>query len=70
MSYLEKLKAICRQSPQTIIFADGNDERIIKAARILFDRGLAKPVLFGGGYEIRDLASKINIATKGLKIIN
>jgi phosphotransacetylase len=70
MSYLEKLKVICRENPQRVIFAEANDEHVIKAARILTDQELAKPILFGGAYQVRDLATKINVRTRGLKIIN
>ena len=70
MTYLEKLKMACGQNPQRVIFAEANNESVIKAARSLLDQELAEPILLGGAFEVRDLAAKINIATKGLKIVN
>ncbi|KAA3614798.1 MAG: phosphate acetyltransferase [Calditrichaeota bacterium] len=70
MTFLEKLKLSCKQNPQSVIFSEANDERIIQAARFIQDQGFAKPILIGGAFEVRDTASKINISTKGLKIIN
>ncbi len=70
MICLEKLETICRNNPQIVIFAEAKDKSIIKAARVLSDQGLAKPILLGGAFELRDLAEKINVATKGLLIKN
>lgn len=70
MLLIDKFKDVCRINPQTIIFAEANDHRIIMAARYLKDNNLAYPVLIGGGFEIREMASEINISSKGLDIIN
>ena len=70
MQIFEKLIEICRNNPQTVLFAEANDPRIIKAARYLSDNQLAHPVLLGGGFEIREMADQINISSRGLEIIN
>jgi len=70
MLLIEKFKDVCRSNPQTIIFAEANDPKIIIAARYLKDNNLAYPVLIGGGFEIREIASEFDISTRGLEIIN
>ncbi len=67
---LENWKQTCRENPQTVVFAEANHDSVIRAARFLFDEGLANPVLLGGGFELRDLADKLKVNTRGLKIVN
>lgn len=70
MDFLNKLRDKCFQQPQRVIFAEGNDERILQAARFLKDHSLAEPLILGGNYEIRDLAEKCRVKTRGLVIVN
>jgi malate dehydrogenase (oxaloacetate-decarboxylating)(NADP+) len=36
-----------RQDPKRIIYAEGEDERILRAAQVVIDEGLARPILIG-----------------------
>ncbi len=36
-----------KQSPRRVVFAEGEDERILRAAQVVVDEGLAKPSLVG-----------------------
>ena len=36
-----------RQAPKRIVYAEGEDERVLRAAQIALDEGLARPVLIG-----------------------
>ncbi len=36
-----------RQAPQRLIYAEGEDERVLRAAQVVVDEGLAKPILVG-----------------------
>jgi malate dehydrogenase (oxaloacetate-decarboxylating)(NADP+) len=36
-----------RQSPRRLVYAEGEDERVLRAAQQVIDEGLAKPVLIG-----------------------
>jgi phosphotransacetylase len=67
---IDKIKDVCKKNPQTILFAEANDFRIIKAARYLKDNEFARPVFIGGGFEIREMAEEMDISSKGLQIIN
>jgi malate dehydrogenase (oxaloacetate-decarboxylating)(NADP+) len=36
-----------KQSPQRIVFTEGEDERILRATQVIVDEGLARPILVG-----------------------
>jgi malate dehydrogenase (oxaloacetate-decarboxylating)(NADP+) len=36
-----------KQSPRRIVFAEGEDERVLRAVQVVADEGLAKPILVG-----------------------
>ena len=36
-----------RRDPRRIVFAEGEDERVLRAAQVIVDEGLAKPILLG-----------------------
>ena len=70
MQIVEKFKNACKGNPQRIIFAEANDERILKAADYLLKEGLAHPILCGGIYELRDMADKLGISSRKMEIVN
>jgi len=39
--------AAAKRSPQRIVFAEGEDERVLRAAQVAVDDGVAKPILIG-----------------------
>ncbi len=39
--------AAAKQKPKRIVFAEGEDERVLRAARVVVDEGLARPILIG-----------------------
>ncbi len=45
LDILENLKQTAKKSPKRIIFPEGDDERVIRAARVLAKEKLAEPVL-------------------------
>ncbi len=56
------------QDPRRVVFPEGEDERIIKAARIVLDEGIAEPVLLGNIEAIRRTASEVRISLEGLTL--
>lgn len=36
-----------RQAPKRIVYAEGEDERVLRAIRVVIDEGLARPILIG-----------------------
>jgi phosphate acetyltransferase len=64
--FIEKAK----KEKKKIVFPEGTDERILKAARDILDKGIAAPVVLGKEDEINALAKKADLNLKGLEIVN
>jgi malate dehydrogenase (oxaloacetate-decarboxylating)(NADP+) len=56
--------------PKRIAFPEGDDARILKAARILSDEGIAQPVLLGNPELIRRHAEDAGVPLNDLEILN
>ena len=52
-----------KMAPKRIVFAEGEDERILRAVQVIRDEGIAKPILIGRSDEIRQ-----RIEAAGLRI--
>ncbi len=50
-----------RQNPKRIVFPEGEQEKIIRAAKILIDEKLAMPIVLGRRGEVNALIDKYNI---------
>ena len=68
--FFERIRGVCAAHPPKILFAEAGQDAVIRAARVLQDKGWAQPELIGGPYEIRDMAGAINLPTRGLRISN
>jgi malate dehydrogenase (oxaloacetate-decarboxylating)(NADP+) len=44
---MKPLFAAAKQSPQRIVYAEGEDERVLRAVQVVIDEGLANPILIG-----------------------
>ena len=56
--------------PKRIVFPEGEEEKILRAAQILVDEGIAKPILLGDEDEIKANATAANIDLTGITIID
>ncbi|MDH3544306.1 MAG: NADP-dependent malic enzyme [Desulfuromonadales bacterium] len=56
--------------PKRIVFPEGEEEKILRAAQILVDEGIAKPILLGDEEEIKANAAAANIDLSGIIIID
>ena len=56
--------------PKRIVFPEGEEEKILRAAQILVDEGIAKPILLGDEAEIKAIAEKNNVDLMGITIID
>ena len=39
--------AAAKRAPKRVVYAEGEDERVLRAAQVVVDEGLARPVLVG-----------------------
>jgi malate dehydrogenase (oxaloacetate-decarboxylating)(NADP+) len=56
--------------PKRIVFPEGEEEKILRAAQILVDEGIAKPILLGDEAEIKTNAASAGIDLTGITIID
>jgi len=59
-----------RQDPQRLVFAEAEDYRVLKAAQIVFEDGVANPILLGREKEIYRIAEENQIELEGMEIID
>ena len=64
------LSGRAQQSPQRIVFPEGDDARILKAARILADDGIAEPILLGDPDAIRRQADDADVTLEEITLAN
>src|SRR5438552_9927568 len=60
---MKPLFAAAKKSPKRIVYAEGEDERVMRAAQVIVDEGLATPILVG-----RPAVIEQNIERFGLRI--
>jgi len=60
---MKPIFAAAKESPRRIVFAEGEDERVLRAAQVVADEGLAKAILVG-----RPAVIERRIARFGLRI--
>jgi phosphate acetyltransferase len=70
MNLIEQFKNKAREKPVNIVFPEGNEERILKAAEVSLKERIAYPVVLGDEEKIQSKANEINVNLEGIKIIN
>jgi len=68
--FMTSVKEQAKRNKKTIVFPDASDERVMKAARILIDDGIANPILIGNEDQICSKAAAQNISINNIRIIN
>ncbi len=46
-SSMEPVFDVARKAPKRVLYAEGEDERVLRAAQVVVDEGMAKPILVG-----------------------
>src|SRR5665213_895665 len=59
-----------RRDPRRLVFAEADNLKILKVAQILFDEGVAYPILLGNKEKIRSFASINKIDIEGMPIVD
>jgi malate dehydrogenase (oxaloacetate-decarboxylating)(NADP+) len=59
-----------RRDPKRIVFAEADNLKILKTAQIVYDEGLAFPILLGNENKIRSIAAENHIDIEELPIID
>lgn len=59
-----------RRDPKRLVFAEADNQKILKAASIIYDEGIAYPILLGEPEKIRRIAEANNIDLDDIPIID
>jgi malate dehydrogenase (oxaloacetate-decarboxylating)(NADP+) len=59
-----------RRDPKRLVFSDAENIKILKAASIIYDDGIAYPILLGNETRIKNIAAENNIDITDLPIID
>ncbi len=59
-----------KASPKRIVFPEGEEEKVLRAAHLLVDEGIAKPILLGDPEEIKAKAKELNVDLSQITIID
>ena len=70
MSFIDEIKKRAKGDIKTIVLPEGNDIRILKAAKIVLKEKIADIILIGDKDEIEKTAKKENIKIDNIKIID
>ncbi len=68
--FLDSMKSRIRGKNYRVLYADGGEESVLKAASVLRDEGLAIPVVMSDPDELTKMAKKLNLDLKGIEIHN
>ena len=59
-----------QQKPQRVVFPEGEESKILRAAQILIDEGIAKPILLGRESVIRERLQSLHLNLNSATIID
>lgn len=57
-----------KQDPQRVVFAEGNDFKVLKAVQFVMHEGIARPILLGNEEKIKTIAHDNNLDLQGVPI--
>ncbi|MDR2696459.1 MAG: phosphotransacetylase [Deltaproteobacteria bacterium] len=70
MRIIERSIAICRGRPSTVLFPDGEDPRVVRAALRLRREGLATPLVLGNPRKLHEILSQVGKRGEALDIVD
>jgi len=70
MDKITQFKEMARKRKLSVVLPEGNDERIVAAARILKDEDIARPIVLGKAEEIEGARNKAGVSLEGIETIN
>ncbi|MDX2079579.1 MAG: phosphate acyltransferase [Terrimicrobiaceae bacterium] len=70
MSFIESVFEKLKRHPKRIVFPDGDEPRVIRAAQLFYERGLGIPILLGKRDVIERIALTENASLDHVAIVN
>ena len=69
MDLVERLVAQAKQRRRTIVLPEGDDPRILQAARRLHDEGIARPILIGARAALEEAAAEAGVSLDAIESV-
>lgn len=69
-SFMSLIYKKARRKPKRVVFPEGDNARIIRAAQLAVEEGIAKPILLGVKKDIIAVADQFGYELDGIEIIN
>jgi phosphate acetyltransferase len=70
MDILNRFFETARKRNHLVVLPEGNDPRVVSAARQLVDRGLARPIVLGSPEAIEQAAQEAGVTTDGIQSVD
>jgi phosphate acetyltransferase len=70
MNLLESIQAKAKENVKTIVFPEGEDERVVKAAEICHKQGLVLPILVSNKSRTEEIAAKANADISSIQLVD
>ena len=67
---MKPLFAAAKRSPKRIVYAEGEDERVLRAVQIVVDEGLAQPLLIGRPQVVEQRIERLGLRVKAGRDFN
>lgn len=65
-----RIHGVAKSDPKRIVFPEGDNERILRAAQIITDEGIATPILLGNHEQIAGRARAIGLSLDNVQIVD
>ena len=67
---LKNITQKAKRNPKTVVFAEADNYKILKAAQIVYEEGIAKPILLGKVKRIEEVVEEYNLDISDIPIID
>jgi malate dehydrogenase (oxaloacetate-decarboxylating)(NADP+) len=67
---MNRITSAARSNPKRVVFAEADNYKILKAAQLVRDEGIAFPILLGSHEKIQAIAHENNLDLEGCEIID
>ena len=67
---IKQIKARAKSNPKRVVFAEAENYKVLKAAEIVLDEGIAKPILLGNKAIINSLIEQYDLELPDVQIID
>jgi malate dehydrogenase (oxaloacetate-decarboxylating)(NADP+) len=66
--FMRRMIHRARRAPKRVVFPEGNDEKVLRAAQTIVDEGIARPILLGDPERLRQLAADLALDLEGVEL--